>query len=702
VTSLARLLEQHFGSSHVDGTFIPLFYARSENDMGIGDIGSLFKAVDLCCELGHSVIELLPLTYSSAFNSPYSVLSSRLLDAIYIDIDDVLKKIPSKSARSFKEEHKKDIEKLQSRSRVDYDRVRRIKNKVLDRIYRDFHKGANAVLHRKLALFKKRHQDWLIDHILYKLLREHFQKKNPNTGWDFRTWPQPICSRESKALNQYREQFHAQIERECFHQWILHEQWHALKKYATARKVAFMGDIPYAVDGADIWIKPEIFSLKAPSFERRFTQGVPADMFSDFGQYWQFYAYQWKESATEQFLIERLHWHQEFFTIIRLDHVLGYYRSYLFFEDPKEELTYASLGIWKDIRTIVTKGRKYPELQGDLAWEAYRLIFNALKKHKTSFLPDGNKTFFSKNDYLLQDDAMLVIAREQETDDPEPFWLRQYCVEKAVHRESPMWDFLRISRKNGYQDHEQLCSYLFAPYLTGPRPTDSLRPCFFQKGPGEVLMKKFLAQAQAQDSILISEALGVVPDFVSNSLDKIRMPNYIPLIYGITPRDPQNPYFTPNNDENAFVTFALHDSKTLYTWWNDMDGYEKQAILDHLFTRGGTYNAGHYKDVDEQLHFALLSEVYKSAARIKVLLWSDILLSDKDEAINVPGMQMGQWESRLPQTCTLEQLVAAAKKEDSSEQAVRAVYLLRELKSKVLPQKKKNSKTRKKSLSRQK
>ena len=35
-----------------DGTMLPLFYIRSKKDMGIGDIESMYRGVDLAYELG--------------------------------------------------------------------------------------------------------------------------------------------------------------------------------------------------------------------------------------------------------------------------------------------------------------------------------------------------------------------------------------------------------------------------------------------------------------------------------------------------------------------------------------------------------------------------------------------------------------------------------------------------------------------------
>ena len=92
---LKSFLKESFGKEFIDGTFLPLFYARDKEDLGIGDIGSLFKAVELTHELGQNLLEILPITLSSAFESPYSVLSSRCFNTSIIGCPAVPEGSPS-------------------------------------------------------------------------------------------------------------------------------------------------------------------------------------------------------------------------------------------------------------------------------------------------------------------------------------------------------------------------------------------------------------------------------------------------------------------------------------------------------------------------------------------------------------------------------------------------------------------------------
>ncbi|EKD28906.1 MAG: 4-alpha-glucanotransferase, partial [uncultured bacterium] len=559
----------------LDGTFLPLFYARDDNDFGIGDINSLYKAVDLTHNLKQNIIEILPLNYSSAFESPYSVLSSRCFNTIYISISKLLEMMPHVNISKLLMSEIEQISDLKNLPKVDYESVRKIKNKFFKEFYNGFNKLQNEILLKSFKKFKELNTGWLYDHILYKILREKFIRLNPLKGWDFRSWPEDIRNRKPKIIENLIKENSEEINFEIFLQWCFWHQWNELKVYAHSNDVYFMGDIPYSVDGADVWLNPEVFNLKEPDYKRYYSQGVPPDCFSTFGQYWQFYSFDWSNPKTEDFLLKRLQWNMELYSIIRLDHVLGYYRSYLFFEDPDDTATLEKLNIWKQLSTLIEEGKKHPQKQGDITWKAYKLFLNAIKENPENFKISNLKEYFkSEKEFLLKENNMLLIAREAMNNKNE-HWVKQYCVEKAVLSDKPEWDFIKISRENAYQNHEALAAFLFAENEFAPKPTDSLRPCYFKMAPGEALMKKFLNEGLANNSIIISEALGIVPEFVTESLKRIDAANYIPLIYGMTPYDKGNAYFVPNHDANAFITFGLHDSETLFTWWNKRSDFEK-------------------------------------------------------------------------------------------------------------------------------
>lgn len=67
---------------------LPLFSLRTDDDLGRGEIHGLRPFAHWMLEMGHRVLQLLPLTESAAGeNSPYSALSVFSIDPLYISLD---------------------------------------------------------------------------------------------------------------------------------------------------------------------------------------------------------------------------------------------------------------------------------------------------------------------------------------------------------------------------------------------------------------------------------------------------------------------------------------------------------------------------------------------------------------------------------------------------------------------------------------
>jgi hypothetical protein len=286
---------------------------------------------------------------------------------------------------------------------------------------------------------------------------------------------------------------------------------------------------------------------------------------------------------------------------------------------------------------------------------------------------------------------MILVARPADDKGFGDGGFRSFVVEKAVFKNQPLWDFLRImyraDRERIEVNDEELQimkKYLFSyDNIVAPQPSDSLRPCFFQYNPAyEEMTKKFKQLADKYKAVVIAEALGVVPETVPQILQKYHITSYIPMIFGMEPWNPDNPYLLDKHSENGFVTFALHDSPTLYGWWQRMDNWQRQQILDYLFPGEG-WNANHIPELTEEIQRAVLLKVYQSPAAIAVLLLSDILMqTDAEGRINdpSPGSNNANWQKRMPLDCTFKDLLKAARGQQSSDKANKAVSLIRYLK----------------------
>lgn len=167
-----------------------------------------------------------------------------------------------------------------------------------------------------------------------------------------------------------------------FTQYEVHREWMALKRYANARGVRIIGDIPIyvALESADVWANREQFQLdrrNAPTA----VAGVPPDYFSADGQLWGNPLYDWEAMKKDSFSWwrERMEFMLELFDGVRIDHFRGI-ESY--FSIPAGEKT-AKNGKWvkgpgmdliRAIRPICEGKLIIAEDLGDITPEVYALV----------------------------------------------------------------------------------------------------------------------------------------------------------------------------------------------------------------------------------------------------------------------------------------------------------------------------------------
>jgi len=106
-------------------------------------------------------------------------------------------------------------------------------------------------------------------------------------------------------------------------QWLAGDQWSAAR--GRAGDVALFGDLPFMVSGdsADVWARQDEFRMDA-------SVGVPPDAFSETGQDWGLPVYRWDVLAERDldWLRDRAHRNADLFDGYRVDHLVGFYRTY--------------------------------------------------------------------------------------------------------------------------------------------------------------------------------------------------------------------------------------------------------------------------------------------------------------------------------------------------------------------------------------
>ncbi len=328
-------------------------------EYGIGDFGpSAYRFIDFLEHSGQTLWQMLPLGPTGYGDSPYQTLSAFggnpiLISPELLVEDDLLNPNEIKT-----EEFDKTY--------VAYARVIPYKLKLLKKIYLQFKVRSNHFLAEPFRDFCKKESDWLEDFVLFFSLKS-YQDNRPWTEW-----PKKLRMRDPKALAEYAEKFHDELQWHRFVQFIFFRQFEKLHHYAQKHHVKLIGDLPIFVahDSSDVWSHPEWFKLDSDG-NPTVVAGVPPDYFSKTGQRWGNPLFNWKVLKKEKycFWIDRFRHMAEMFDLIRIDHFRGF-ASY--WEIPANEKT-AIYGRWQkgpgmDLFKTLEKamGRKLPVIAEDL------------------------------------------------------------------------------------------------------------------------------------------------------------------------------------------------------------------------------------------------------------------------------------------------------------------------------------------------
>lgn len=317
----------------IAGVLAPLFALRSEDDLGVGDIGTLRDFIDWVAESGFRLVQMLPINEIGGDNSPYNAISSRALEPTTLRLapGSPEELTPEDSAAVIANEN---LETLR-RGPVKWARVRKLKQALLDKAYQNFERNGSAARRQAFAQFWEREKAWLDDYATFRAL---MKSNGESEKWD--SWlpdqRDPQSARVWLGLQAEKERGEIVTCKNFvrYVQWIADEQWRAVHLYATERGVALMGDIPFGVSyySADVWAQRAVFRLD-------WSGGAPPEpYFKDdeftmkWGQNWGIPLYDWPAMRTRDFAWwrQRARGVKRIFHLFRIDHVLGFYRIYAF------------------------------------------------------------------------------------------------------------------------------------------------------------------------------------------------------------------------------------------------------------------------------------------------------------------------------------------------------------------------------------
>ena len=303
------------------GLLVPLFSIPSRESWGIGEIPDLARLGRWMKDAGLGFVQLLPLNeMADGQNSPYSALSAMAIDPVFI-APSAVPELEGFGAESFLDAAERDrLRCARDAGSIDYATVRALKDRVFRLAFELFVTDEwrpRTPRAARLKAFMEREHWWLHEYSLFRAL--HAQED----GRHWREWDAPLRDREPAALDRARGELYGDILYYAYLQWLAAEQWDAAR---AAADVGVFGDFPFMVSGdsADVWSRQADFRLDA-------SVGTPPDAFSETGQNWGFPAYRWSEISERgyEWLAERARRSAELYDGYRVDHLVGFFRTYV-------------------------------------------------------------------------------------------------------------------------------------------------------------------------------------------------------------------------------------------------------------------------------------------------------------------------------------------------------------------------------------
>ena len=289
------------------------------NAYPIGDLGPAATAfVDFMFTSGQRRWQMLPIGPTGGENSPYQSSSAfagnpllispdRLVEQGFLNRQEIVLLI-SKDAGS-----------------VNYSEAARLKLGWLKKAFEHFEKNRHSGRQSEFDAFACAESFWLENFSLFSAIQE-----NEGTA-DWTRWKKKLRTRQPDAIIRAQKFFADEIRYHQFVQWQFSVQWKELRTHCASKGIQLIGDIPLFVahHSADVWAHPELFKLDADG-NPTVVAGVPPDYFSKTGQLWGLPVYRWETLQAQKYRwwIERLLTAFGRFDVNRLDHFIGFVRTY--------------------------------------------------------------------------------------------------------------------------------------------------------------------------------------------------------------------------------------------------------------------------------------------------------------------------------------------------------------------------------------
>jgi 4-alpha-glucanotransferase len=208
-------------------------------------------------------------------------------------------------------------------------------------------------------------------------------------------------------------------------------------------------------------------------------------------------------------------------------------------------------------------------------------------------------------------------------------WLRERAA-----RSASLYDGYRIDHLVGFYR-----TFVRPPvgeaYFTPAEEADQLAL-------GERLMQIFLSSGP----VIIAEDLGIIPDFVRASLDRLGLPGYRVLRWERAWKTRGQPFHEPATwPARSVATSGTHDTEPLVEWWARAGADERRAFLQLPRLAAGGF--GPDGPLTPAFRDAILEALFASGSQYLILPLGDVF--GWPDRINTPAViSDDNWRWRLP------------------------------------------------------
>jgi 4-alpha-glucanotransferase len=646
------------------------------------------------------LIQILPVNDTGSQTSPYSALSAFALNPIHLRLGDLPEAEDGTASASVLASIAALSAEFSADSRVEYGSILARKLEILGQIWAAaLASGGRAFLSEIEGWAKT--QPWVKPYACFVEL------KRRNAGLPWWEWPEFQDPKDSEVDALWNsEGFGAEARFWTWIQMRASEQFAAACRGARAQGVDIMGDIPILMnaDSADVWHERRFFDTGACA-------GAPPDMYSRLGQNWGFPLYRWEAIEKEEYSFwkERLAAADAYYSLYRIDHVLGFFRiwamgkrerdGFLGRFEPEYAITYPELNsLGFDALRIRWLSR--PHLPGWAIEAALERLPEAARRPLADRLFEriGDEDLFLFAPWVQggadiaeaveKAVAAAISAEGASTDVAAPlpwesvraceddllsWWRNRTLLETAPGRYVTSWEYESTQAWASLSDQERTA----LSALVARRKAESL--ALWERAGRRILS----VLSACVDMKPCAEDLGAVPPCVPEVLGELGIPG-LRVLRWHREWDREGSPYVPLSEypENSVACTSVHDSTMLRQWWvEEADRKALWAFAGEAFAaregakaarKAGTKVSGlpqplpedPPRELDPPSAFALLAAFATVRSRFVVYPIQDLLAASSayraadpaEERINVPGTSDGRnWLYRVkPELETLQ------------------------------------------------